>query len=330
MTGDEPRRLLIVSHVVHYLHDGRLHAYGPYAKEIDVWADVFEHVSIAAPCREEEPPADAIPFAAANLSIVAQEETGGTSLGAKVRQIAAVPRLSLGLARAMRHADAIHVRCPGNLGLLGVILAPMFSRYVIAKYAGQWTDYDGEAWTVRLQKRLLRRWWPGPVTVYGRWPDQPSHIVPFFTSILDEAQLARAARAASRRPRERGAPLRVLYVGRLSREKHVDTLIGAIAELERRSTPCTCTIVGDGPEHEQLARSMPGVSRSRSSEPWRTTGSSITTNRRTSWCSHRRPRVGQRHSRREWPSASSASAPIAGSSRRCSVADADSWSLLVT
>jgi glycosyltransferase involved in cell wall biosynthesis len=251
VAGDRIERLLVVSHVVHYEYGGCLHAYGPYAREIDIWADLFPTVAIAAPVRREKPPGDCLPFTRPNIELVPQLETGGTTALAKARQALAVPQLLYSLGRAMMSADAIHVRCPGNLGLLGLLCAPLFSRYVVAKYAGQWTGRT-EAWTVGLQRMILRsRWWRGPVTVYGRWANQPSHIVPFFTSILDEAQLARARAAA--RPRKRSGPLRVLYVGRLSRSKNVHVLVAAVAKLRREGLDLRAEIIGEGPEATRLA-----------------------------------------------------------------------------
>jgi glycosyltransferase involved in cell wall biosynthesis len=238
------RRLCIVSHVVHYRHGGRIHAYAPYAREIEVWADLFPEVRIAAPCEEAPPPGDAAVIDRANVDMDPQPRAGGDSLGAKVRQVLMLPWMIARIAGALRKADAVHVRCPGNLGLLGAALAPLFSRRRIAKYAGQWPDWNGEARTVRLQKALLRsRWWRAPVTVYGSWPDQPPWIVPFFTSVLDRGQVERARRAAAaRKPTDRP---RVLFVGRLSRAKNVDVLLDALNGLP-------CTIVGDGPERAAL------------------------------------------------------------------------------
>src|SRR4051794_1463353 len=120
-------RLLITSHVIHYSYQGRLYAYGPYAREIDLWADLFSDVAIASPCRDELPPGDCLPFERRNISILPQKEAGGETLSAKLGLIASIPAMIWDLARAMRSADAIHVRCPGNLGLLGVLLAPLFS-----------------------------------------------------------------------------------------------------------------------------------------------------------------------------------------------------------
>ncbi len=55
-----------------------------------------------------------------------------------------LPPMIWQLIACLRRADAVHVRCPGNLGLLGVLIAPLFSRRLIAKYAGQWTGYPGK------------------------------------------------------------------------------------------------------------------------------------------------------------------------------------------
>ncbi len=245
------RRLCIVSHVVHYRQGGAVHAYAPYAREIEIWADLFPEVRIAAPCEDTVPPGDTAPIARPNVRMAPQPHTGGDSYGAKLKQLALLPALAVSLAGPMRAADAIHVRCPGNLGLLGVLLAPLFSRRRIAKYAGQWSDYEGEAPTVRLQKALLRsRWWGAPVTVYGAWPDQPAPIVPFFTSVLDGQQVERARRAASSRTASPAS--RVLFVGRLSRSKNVHVLLAALGRLRKEGIDLPCTIVGDGPERAAL------------------------------------------------------------------------------
>ena len=253
----EVRDLLIVSSAIHYRHGGRLFAYGPYAREIDVWADLFPRVRVAAPCRDEEPPGDCLPFTRSNVEVVPQLETGGDNFGAKAVQVLLLPLLVFGLCRAMRRADAIHVRCPGNLGLLAILLARLFSRRRVAKYAGQWCGYAGEPWTGRLQRTLLRSsWWGAPVTVYGRWPDEPPHVISFFTSILTDEQVARA-REAARRKRFDDAP-RVLYVGRLYEGKNVDVLLDALGALKSEGLELSCDIVGEGhlrvPLEEQAAR----------------------------------------------------------------------------
>jgi glycosyltransferase involved in cell wall biosynthesis len=245
--------LAIVSHVVHYRHAGGLAAYGPYAREIDIWADLFPQVTIAAPLRNAEPPGDCLPFTRPNITIEPQTEAGGDTWRAKAGLAAALPSLVMGLSRTFARADAIHVRCPGNLGLLGVLLAPLFSRRLVAKYAGQWDGYAGEPWVSRLERSLLRSWWwRGPVTVYGVWPDQPEHVVPFFTSMMTSRQVDHAAVVAA--GKRIGSPLRVLYSGMLERRKRVHALVAAVKMARDAGLPLEVAIVGDGPEREALHR----------------------------------------------------------------------------
>jgi glycosyltransferase involved in cell wall biosynthesis len=244
-------RLLVVSHCPHYRQDGTYFAYGPYAKEIEVWADLFSEIVIAAPYRSGSPPPESCRINRSNVRVAPQKEVGGVTWRQKVKIFAALPALIIGLTREMWNADAIHVRCPGNLGLLGALLAPLFSRYLIAKYAGQWDGFPGEEWTIRLQRLILRsRWWRGPVTVYGRSAQQSRHIIEFFSAMFSAEQLSRArTRATERRP---GAPPTVAFTGRLTKAKNVDVLIKAVAALKSESIRLQTLIVGDGPERDRL------------------------------------------------------------------------------
>jgi glycosyltransferase involved in cell wall biosynthesis len=244
---------MVVSHVMHYQYQGQLYAYGPYTREIDIWADLFPQILIASPCRSEEPPGDCIPFKRANIAMVRQPETGGDTLREKAVQILLLPWLVWSLCRAMRKADAIHVRCPGNLGLLGILLAPLYSPRLVAKYAGQWSGYETERWNHRLQRALLRsRWWRGPVTVYGKWPGDPDHVVPFFTSMMTRTQLEHALDVAA--SKSITPTLRVLFSGRLADSKRADFLLDAAAMAREKGVDLEVAIVGDGPLRADLER----------------------------------------------------------------------------
>jgi len=243
--------LLVISHVVHYAWEGKLFAYGPYAREIDVWADLFPEIVIASPVRREKPAGDAIALTRENISVSPQLETGGDNLRAKAVQLAALPAHFWRLSCAMRKADAIHVRCPGNLGVIGSLLAPCFRKPRVAKYAGQSNGYPGERLATRLQRRILNsRWWRGPVTVYGKWPNQPAHVISFFTSMMTQLMVEQARRNA--RHKKLSVPLKILFVGRLAPEKRGGALIEAAGLLRGRWIPVTVTIVGGGPEERRL------------------------------------------------------------------------------
>ena len=243
--------LLVVSSTPHYSHNGTYLAYTPYVREIDQWAELFDEVRIACPLRGSPPGPDNTPFTAGNVVVVPLPETGGTTVGAKLRQAALVPLLCVRLVVAMRRADIVHPRCPGNVGLLAVLLRPLARRPTVTKYAGQWGSYAVEPWSYRLQRWLLRRpSWRDPVTVYGRAATDPPHVVSFFSSAIASHDLARAADVA--RARRWTHKAQVLFVGRLSAMKNVDTVIRAVADLGRQEIDVSLTVLGDGPEHDVL------------------------------------------------------------------------------
>jgi glycosyltransferase involved in cell wall biosynthesis len=251
--------LLVVSHVVHYHYEGRWFAYGAYTREIEVWADLFQNVTIAAPCQTGPPERDCLPFTRSNIALAPMHKTNGRNRREKLRQLFLVlPRLAWKLAQAMRHADAIQVRCPAHAGLLGALLAPVFSRRLVARYTGTWAGYPGEPWIWTLQRAVLRSsWWRGPVLIYGNWPNQPSHIIPIFNSVLTAREIERAKTSALRK--RLSTPISVLFVGRLTASKNVDVLITALADLMAQGIPVQGYVVGDGPERHALetqARSL--------------------------------------------------------------------------
>jgi glycosyltransferase involved in cell wall biosynthesis len=245
------RTLVVVSATYHHRHDGRLWAYAPYARELAVWADLVPDLLVVAPEVATPPPADTAPIDRDNVRLHSLPATGGETVAAKVRQVLALPRLALLVARSLRQADAVHVRAPGNIALIGSVLAPLFSTRLVAKYAGQWVGYPEEPSTVRLQRALLRSpWWRGPVTVYGEWPDQPDKVVPFFTSVLDRDQVQHAAASAARRTP--GPGLHVLFVGRLTAPKNADALVHAVAATRAHGHDVRASVIGDGPERQAL------------------------------------------------------------------------------
>jgi glycosyltransferase involved in cell wall biosynthesis len=240
-------KLVVVSHVAHYKKDRQLYAYAPYAREIEVWADMFDQVIIAAPLRQTAPAGDCGPVDRSNVQIMPQRELGGETWIAKIKLACYLPAMIWDLSRTLRQGDAIHVRCPGNLGFLGAILAPIFSKNVVAKFAGQWNLTPAEPLSVRLQKWLLASgWWRGPVTVYGNWPNQRKRIIPFFSAALTANQITRAGLALQKRAPEENR--NILFVGRLSRAKNVDVLLAALAQLKGEGILFRCTIAGAGPE----------------------------------------------------------------------------------
>jgi len=247
-------KLAVATICSHLEHDGRWWSFEPFVLELNVWAELFDELIMVAPVEEGPPPPMWAPYAPqARVRVVPYRRQRGRGLKQERTSAGELPRMIRSLVVAARQADALHARAPGSIGLVAILLGRLLGRRRIAKYAGQWPEYDGEPRSFRWQKRLLRSlWWGAPVTVYGDWPGQPRHVVPFFTSVMSGEQMtAAAAVAAGRRPRR---PPRVLFTGRLSRAKNVHVLLAALARLRRRGLELPLTVAGDGSERPALAR----------------------------------------------------------------------------
>jgi len=236
----------------HVSFEGRWWSYEPFVLEMNVWGQLFDELIMVAPVEEGPAPPFWAPYdESTKVRLVPYRKNKGRGLKQPRASVFEVPAMVSSIFKAARSAEAFHVRCPGNIGLLSALIAPVLHRRTCAKFAGQWGDYDGEPASVRLQKAILRSaWWRGPVTVYGRHATDSDKIVPFFSSSLSANDLVRAKAAAEGRSIQ--SPLRVLFVGRLSASKNVDLLLSAAALLRTRKIGIEYVIVGDGPEKEAL------------------------------------------------------------------------------
>jgi len=245
-------RLGVSSICSHIFWEGMWWSYEPYVQEMDVWLDIFESMVVVAPLENGPPPEFWSPYRnSERLSVIPYQKNKGWGLNQKKTSIRDIPMMVSALVKGITSTDAFHLRTPGNISLLGLFLAPLLQKRVCAKYAGQWPSYPGEALSYRVQKALLRSFWfHGPVTVYGQWMIQPNHIIPFFTSVMNTEQVRMATKVAACRVLHN--PIRVLFVGRLTKSKNVHILLDALSQLEKEKVSFECRIIGDGPEKQAL------------------------------------------------------------------------------
>lgn len=243
----------------HIYYENQWYSFGPFVLEMNVWGELFDEMVFIAPIENGPPPSFWIPYKASDkIKVISYRVNKGKGLNQSRISLLELPAMVQALIRGFRSTDAFHVRSPGNIGLVAAFLAPLFQKRICAKYAGQWTSYPGEALSNKIQRAVLGSlWFRGPVLVYGNWPNQPPHIVPMFTSVMAESQLEQARRSAAEKKLHH--PIRILYVGRITQPKHVDTLLIALSSLKQKNLPFECIIVGDGPnrgEFEELSQKL--------------------------------------------------------------------------
>lgn len=242
--------MVVVTHVPHTYSQGRYWGYAPYIREMNIWFRHVTEVIIIAPLSNEEPDQMAMPYSKNNLKFVVVPGFSLVSFSQIVRSLFVVPYILLTLWWYFLKSQHIHLRCPGNMGLLGSIIQILFpGKQKSVKYAGNWNNYIGQPFTYKFQKNILQHSWLSrntKVLVYGHKGIQNNNIKPFFTATYSELESTKMKRM----PISKG--LRLIFLGTLTPNKRPLLCLKITRELKRRGIPVHLHIVGQGPAYEEL------------------------------------------------------------------------------
>ncbi len=239
---------LIVTHVPHLYFNGAYHAYGPYIREMNLWIRNADKVVIVAPLeRESVPNAIDLPYHHDNIVFLTVHPFNILDTKSVFTTILKIPGILLTTFRAMRHADHIHLRCPGNMGLIGLMIQCLFpGKKKTVKYAGNWENYPAEHVSYRLQKKIAKSTFFSKkmqVLIYGEWPNFTKNCLPFFTASYKEADRL-PVNPRSMNDKE----IRLAFLGTLDERKRPEYAIEAVYMLIKKGyANITLDIVGMGP-----------------------------------------------------------------------------------
>ncbi|MGB6267440.1 MAG: glycosyltransferase family 1 protein, partial [Olleya sp.] len=164
-------RFLIITHVLHKSKDQQWFAYAPYVREMNLWLKYVDEVEIVAP-KTSQPITDIdIAYQHDNIQLTEIPSIAFVTFGRTLMSLLSLPFILFKLFQACRRADHIHLRCPGNIGLLGCLVQIFFPKKIkTAKYAGNWDPNAAQPLSYRIQKKLLSNtFWTKNMTVivYG-------------------------------------------------------------------------------------------------------------------------------------------------------------------
>ena len=237
-------KFLIVTHVPHSIEQHYYFGYAPYVREMNIWLKHVDQCSIVAPISNERPNAIAIAYQHPNIIFYKIPTIALTSLKSIFKTTIALPILIVTITKAMQQADHIHLRCPGNIGLLGCLIQILFpSKTKTAKYAGNWDPKAKQPWSYRLQKWILNNTFLTrnmQVLVYGDWEKQSKNIKPFFTATYSQKEEVIQKTISS------DATTRLLFVGSLVSGKNPLYAIQLLEQLRQRNQNVVLDLYGDG------------------------------------------------------------------------------------
>ncbi|KGO82847.1 glycosyltransferase involved in cell wall biosynthesis [Flavobacterium cauense R2A-7] len=253
-------KLLIVSAAPLIPKKKEWKAYGPYVKEMEFWAKYADEIQFCCPVWESDRGllVTTIPFE--TVSPVVLKEFDVQSAAKAFKSIFAVLVNLVYIAKAMKTADHIHLRCPGNIGLLGCLVQILFPNTPkTAKYAGNWDPKAKQPLSYRIQKWILSNTFLTrnmQVLVYGEWQGSTKNIKPFFTASYKESDKEDVPlRKILRQTQDGSEPqedIRFLFVGTLSEGKRPLYAIQLVEELRNKGYSVRMDLYGEGKERAQL------------------------------------------------------------------------------
>lgn len=242
---------LIITHVLHKVKNDQYYGYGPYVKEMNIWNAHVDHVEVVGhKIKEEVTPID-LPYNS-NVLFTEIPQISLTSIKAIFTSFFYTPIIFLKIIRAMHRANHIHLRCPGNIGLLGCIAQVFFpKKKKTAKYAGNWDPKAKQPRSYRLQKWILRNTFLTKnmsVIVYGDWPNQSKNIIPFFTATYKKQQIPEITTSTY------SLPYCLLFVGSLSSGKRPLYVLAFVKECLKQGIDIKINMYGEGDQRPLLEK----------------------------------------------------------------------------
>ncbi len=268
-------KFAIITHVLHKKNGQRLVAYEPYVREMNLWLNNVDEVQIVAPFSNENVSSIDSTYRHSNIELKTIPSFDITSVGNAIKAIFLIPIISFKIFKTMLWADHIHLRCPGNIGLLGCFLQILFpSKPKTVKYAGNWDPKSKQPRSYRFQKRILSNTFltrNTKVLVYGEWENQSKNIIPFFTATYTENEIVPVTKTNCHPELDEGgsqlgvdneiaksfAPrndFRFIFVGGLTVGKQPLLSVQTVEKLKEKGYNVRLDMYGDGVERENIEK----------------------------------------------------------------------------
>ncbi|MFM7768656.1 MAG: glycosyltransferase family 4 protein, partial [Bacteroidota bacterium] len=140
----------------------------------------------------------------------------------------------------------VHVRCPGNIGLLACLVQLFFPwKRKSFKYAGNWIDNKGQPISYRIQKWIISNCWltrKSMALVYGKKPSDNGCVTNAFTATYSEKDKLQI----SIRSLISSEPIKLVFAGALIPGKNPLVAVETCRILNENGFNAILTICGSG------------------------------------------------------------------------------------
>lgn len=226
---------------------------GGFPYQMQALSELFDQTNLITTLLPPPAPEGAIPLLGHNMIVNPLPVPTGANLRRKIALLFWSPRHLPHMWRQICQADAVHTPVPGDIGLIGILLALAQRKPLFVRHCGTW----GEPVTLtdRFLLWLLERiaGERNVVLATGGADHPPSernpHIQWIFSTTLSQAELEALPAA---QPWQPGEPLRLITVGRLSAGKNAAAIVAALPMILELHPHLHLDILGEGPARADL------------------------------------------------------------------------------
>lgn len=243
-------KFVIITHVPHFVDGKTISAYAPYVREMNIWAKYVDELIVVAPRSKQKKEHIDCNYHHSKIKFI---EINGFDLLSYMNILKAmlrIPKISFKIFIAMKNSSHIHLRCPGNIGLLGCLIQVLFPNKIkTAKYAGNWDPNAIQPLSYTIQKCILSNTFltkKMKVLVYGEWKNQSKNILPFFTATYSNLEFEEL------QMRTLNSEIKFIFVGTLTKGKQPLYAIELVESIMAMGFNVSLSLYGEGSEKDFL------------------------------------------------------------------------------
>lgn len=231
--------------------DGTWYSYGGFPAQMQALSSLFESTTLLVVRAAERNGGIALPPRA---SVVGVATLAAGGLRRRLSLLIRLPRLIWLMLRYARQSDVVHIPLPGDVPLLGAVVAVLLKKKLLVRYGGSWQTDSQTSFMNKAVRKWIRLLAGGRnlVLATGEGDNSPGPQVHWiYATAVPESELATV------QPRDDDGlkdPPELVFIGRLTNAKRVDAILAAMDRLRRemfRPIP-RLTIIGDGPARSVL------------------------------------------------------------------------------
>ena len=245
-------KFAIITSADHGIENNKYFSYAPYVNEMNIWIKYANEITIVSTLSLIEKSNISEFYIHDKIHFISTKSFNVITRKSVFMAFLNIPKILFQIFKVFRNADHIHLRCPGNMGLLACIVQMFFpSKIKTAKYAGNWDPKVKNPFSYKLQKWILSNTFLTKnmqVLVYGEWENQSKNIKPFFTATYKEADKQEV------KIKNFEKSINFIFVGMLTSGKNPQYAIQIIEKLKLKFQNINLSFFGEGIEREKLEK----------------------------------------------------------------------------